>query len=239
LSWRKYKRAVLTLVLGTAARLGADETKTITIQDPKYKVRETEKTVELMSPYGAREIIGGVGKDAHRYRIEIPLESLKPTPTPTPDPDEMKQKEADELQRMVNGDSKENREVTINKTVNKMGGDGTGDGDEDEDEEEEVAKKPKKRKPAMVEEEPKPDYDDTARLVLEANHLYNRGKFYEASIYVEELIRKKPDFARGWVMKGSLLYVQGFKDMAKQAWQKALALAPTDQEVKDLLQRYR
>jgi len=93
------------------------------------------------------------------------------------------------------------------------------------------------RKPNAIPDTPS-EYDSTDRLILEANHLYNRGKFYEASVYVEELIRKNPGFVRAWVMKGSLLYVQGYSDLAKKAWAQAAQLDPADPQVKDILKRY-
>jgi hypothetical protein len=81
------------------------------------------------------------------------------------------------------------------------------------------------------------EYDYSDRLILEANRLYNRRKFYEASLTIEELLTKRPDYPRGWVMKGSLMYVQGHRDLAKQAWEKALELDPQNSQVKQYLGR--
>lgn len=207
-----------------------------------YKVRETDRSVELSTPFGARQVIGDVGSTTNRYHIEIPIESLKPTPAPTTSPNERQpnsssreDREADELVR----------EITKEKSTTKktaMGGDGTDKGDDDDDEPNELGERPvkprsRKRLPSPI--DPGYEYDDSDRLVLEANHLYNLGKFYEASLYVEELIRKKPTYLRGWIMKGSLMWVQGEKELAKNAWRQALAIEPDSQEVKDLLQRYR
>src|SRR5207253_1866924 len=87
----------------------------------------------------------------------------------------------------------------------------------------------------------KPDIDpfDVARLVVEANRFYNQGKYYEAMIHVDELTKKRPEFVRGWIMKGSLLYVQGQKDLAKEAWEKAQEMDPKNSEIKNYLSRYR
>jgi len=81
------------------------------------------------------------------------------------------------------------------------------------------------------------EYDNTDRLVVEANYLFNQGRYYEATIYVEELLRKNPNFSQGWAMKGSLLYVQGYKDLAKKAYDQALKLDPNNEEVKSFLKR--
>ncbi len=81
------------------------------------------------------------------------------------------------------------------------------------------------------------EYDNTDRLILEANRQYNRGQFYEASLTVEEILLNHPDLARAWVMKGSLMYVQGQKDLAKNAWQKALEIDPKNNEVRSFMGR--
>ncbi|MBI4404429.1 MAG: hypothetical protein HY537_09725 [Deltaproteobacteria bacterium] len=83
------------------------------------------------------------------------------------------------------------------------------------------------------------EYDDSDRFVIEANRLYNRGKFYEATLQVEELLRRKPEYTRAWIMKGSLMHVQGHKDLAKTAWATALKLDPSNKEIKGLLEKYR
>lgn len=108
---------------------------------------------------------------------------------------------------------------------------------------EEVSQKPEEAEPpksltlSEKTQAAAPLYDDTDRLILEANRLYNRGKYYAASLTVEDLISKRPDYARAWVMKGSLMYVQGQKDLAKAAWKKAIELDPTNEQVKTYLGR--
>ncbi len=83
------------------------------------------------------------------------------------------------------------------------------------------------------------DYDDTDRLVLEANHLYNQGRFYDASNVVEEILKRNPKYVRALLMKGSLMYVQGQKDLAKKAWEEASLLQPGDKEIKGIMERYK
>lgn len=83
------------------------------------------------------------------------------------------------------------------------------------------------------------DYDDTDRLVLEANHLYNQGRYFDATLVVETILKKNPKYVRGWLMKGSLMYVQGQKDLAKKAWDEAVTISPDDTEVRTALERYK
>jgi len=97
----------------------------------------------------------------------------------------------------------------------------------------EEEKKEEQRKPQSLE------FDYSDRLVVEANHLYNKRKYFEASQVVEELIRMRPKYTRAWVMKGSLMYKQGHKDLAKKAWEQALTLEPENKEVQGLLERYK
>jgi len=109
---------------------------------------------------------------------------------------------------------------------------------------------PKKEVPPAEEQKapelcPKPepktahrDFDDSDRFILEANQLYNQGKFYEASQVVEDLLRKRPELVRGWIMKGSLMWVMKQKELALKAWNQAKALDPENSEVNDLIKRY-
>ncbi len=80
--------------------------------------------------------------------------------------------------------------------------------------------------------------DDADSLVVDANRLFNRRRFYEALTVVDQLLRKRPEFTRGWLMKGSLLLVQGHKDLAMKAWKKAQELEPANPEVQSVLSRY-
>lgn len=81
--------------------------------------------------------------------------------------------------------------------------------------------------------------DDADSLVVDANRLFNRRRFYEALTVVDQLLRKRPAYARGWLMKGSLLLVQGHKDLALKAWTKAKELEPENQEVLSVLEKYK
>ncbi len=193
------RRLLLVLFLGL--QLEATE---------NFKVREAGKDLqylELVTPWGTKAVVGDSEinlKEKHNYRIEIPIETIRPPPPPeTP---------------------------TVEAPV---------------EEPEEIEPAPEKKEETKVEEKPTEptrvivEYDDSDRLILEANRLYNRGKFYEATVHVDELLRRKPYFIRGWVMKGSLLHVQGQKDLAKNAWQKALNLDPENKELQELLNRYK
>lgn len=183
------------------------------IPEAGFKVRETGNKIEVTSPWGVKsyETEFNLGAMKH-YKIEIPLEDLRPA---------MK--------------AQMDRPESPRELASTPGAPGsvTGSCENPRGNPSEYAD----RKPNAIPDTPS-EYDSTDRLILEANHLYNRGKFYEASVYVEELIRKNPGFVRAWVMKGSLLYVQGYSDLAKKAWAQAATLDPADPQVKDILKRY-
>jgi tetratricopeptide (TPR) repeat protein len=179
-----------------------------------FKVRETGNKLEVTSPWGVKsyETEFNLGAMKH-YKIEIPLEDLRPA---------MKaQMDRPESPREIASVPGSSAATVVGSCENPRG----------------TQPEYAERKPNAIPDTPS-EYDSTDRLILEANHLYNRGKFYEASVYVEELIRKNPGFVRAWVMKGSLLYVQGYSDLAKKAWAQAAALDPADPQVKDILKRY-
>lgn len=179
-----------------------------------FKVKETTNKIELSTPWGVKSYQTDFNLGAMKhYRIEIPLEDLRPPMTPV------------QTQPEPARDVASQPAPTINPVIQTTC--------------EAPKQEPKDvdRKPAAIPDTPS-EYDNTDRLIFEANHLYNRGKFYEASVYVEELIRKNPILVRAWVMKGSLLYMQGYKDLAKKAWTKAAELDPKDPEVADILKRY-
>lgn len=81
------------------------------------------------------------------------------------------------------------------------------------------------------------DYEEIERLVVEANRHYSRRRYFEAYNVVDRLLKKYPDYARGWVMKGSLLYAQGHRDLAKKAWEHARQLEPSYPELDRYLEK--
>lgn len=76
---------------------------------------------------------------------------------------------------------------------------------------------------------------DVEGLIVEANRLYFLGNFYGSLQYVDEINRRQPGNIRGWTMKGSLMHSLGHKDLAKQAWKKALEIEPGNLEIQNLL----
>ena len=83
---------------------------------------------------------------------------------------------------------------------------------------------------------PAPQFiEDESTLIVEANRLYNEGKFTDSLKYVDEIIRRNPKNMRGWVMKGSLMHVMGQKDLARDAWQKAHEIDPKNEEIGRIL----
>jgi tetratricopeptide (TPR) repeat protein len=185
-----------------------------TLRVGDFKVKETGNKIEITSPWGQKsyetEFLLGAMK---HYRIEIPIEDLRPPMTPMDTPPGGGR----DLASVAPVQSTEaQKSIELKITGNEARKDGPN---------------------GLVTDTPS-TYDSTDRLILEANRLYNLKRFYEASVYVEELIRKNPSLVRAWVMKGSLLHVQGYGDLAKKAWAKAAELDPQDPQVKDILKRY-
>lgn len=81
----------------------------------------------------------------------------------------------------------------------------------------------------------KPDEVAMEQMLLEADRLFNEGALRESLRYIDEIIRRDPKFSRGWMMKGSVLYVLGQKDLAKKAWVKAYTLDPANEQLRGLL----
>jgi tetratricopeptide (TPR) repeat protein len=174
-----------------------------------YQIIPNGNNLELVTPYGRRILFGDAAlKRARDYRFEIPLSELRP-----PAPPEAT-KPAPPVPPTVIIAPADRSPAATKKP------------------EEEFEKAKPTVPPRVIVE-----YDYSDRLILEANRLYNRRKFYEASLTVEELLSKHPDLPRAWVMKGSLMYVQGQRDLAKTAWQKALELDPENREVQNFLGR--
>lgn len=198
----------------------------------EFKIKETPSRLELTTPYGERHYQSDFNLQATRhYRIEIPLDELRPFAPP--------EKAEISTPTVVTAGAAPSTTIIgmpgaeSGKTVSEIS-------------KTEIIERTKyetdpnllpRRRPDAIPDSTS-EYDSTERLVLEANHLFNRGKYFEASIYVEELIRKHPEMVRAWVMKGSLLHVQGFSDLAKKAWAKAAEIDPEDPQVRDLTKRY-
>lgn len=80
--------------------------------------------------------------------------------------------------------------------------------------------------------------DSEEMLVVQANRLYQENKISESLQFVEELLRRNPGHIRGWMMKGSLMHTLGHKDFAKQAWDKAAELDPSNEQMKNVKESY-
>ncbi len=187
-----------------------------------YYVRETNGGLELITPYGKKVILGDYAPDGgFNYNIQIPLSSIKPTPSPTPTPA-----------------AAAPVATPVPLVIHNMypGGFPTANS-EDSSKNKAATDEPKREPASVIPPKITIEYDDTDRMVLEANRLYNKRKYYEATQVVEEIIRKKPEYVRAWIMKGSLMYVQKQNDLAKRAWQQALALEPNNSQVKTFLDK--
>lgn len=183
-----------------------------------YYVKETPAGIELITPYGKKVILGDYAPDGgFNYHIEIPLNELKPSPTPTP----------------VANAPTQPQLPTIIQTLYPSPVPVPGQ----EPKKEEKKEAEEKREPASVPPKILVQYDETDRMVLEANRLYNKKKFYDSTQVVEEILRRRPDYTRAWIMKGSLMYAQKQNDLAKKAWTQALVLEPENIEVKSLMDK--
>jgi len=199
----------------------------------QFSVKESGDNLELVTPWGTKTLVGDIGfKNNGNYRIEIPLEDLRPVFPSKPTPAEAEEKPDEPPKKKLTKKEPKASEASEDD-----------DDDSTDEPEEPKAKQPNKdRQPQSIPQIASPltvEYDDTDKLVLEANHFYNQGRYFEATEDVEEILRKKPDYVRGWIMKGSLMYVQNQKDIAKKAWEKAQTLEPENAQVKSLLERYR
>lgn len=184
-----------------------------------YRVHETPAGIELITPYGKKLIMGDYAPDGgFNYNISIPMSEIKPLTTPTPSATPQPQSPTVMMMPGFPGQGgtiNENTTVTVTKKI------------------EEERREPASPIPPKIIVE----YDETDRMVLEANRLYNKKKFYDSTQVVEEILRRKPDYTRAWVMKGSLMYAQKQPDLAKKAWQQALLLEPNNEQVKSLLNK--
>lgn len=189
---------------------------------PGWKVRESSEAVELLTPYGVKELVGELApKGTDAYRVEIPLEDLKPPPKEDSDREPAAHQRWETIiEKEIVKSGTETNTVSNNSNTSN-----TGDGF--------YGPQPLGSYPRVIVE-----YDDSDRYVVEANRLFNRGKFYDATNVVEELLRKKPDHVRGWVMKGSLMKVQGHKESAKNAYLTALKLDPNNTELRKIVEAY-
>ena len=194
-----------------------------------YRVKDAgNNNLELITPYGTKYIVGDFSHEGQlNYRLTIPLSELKPEPSPTPTPDpnapagpsavNVAPLAPRELSSIEEHEIERTKKIKITETTEEIL----------------PPRKAPEGPPRVIVE-----YDDTDRFVLEANRLYNRGKFYESANVIEELLRKNPTYVRGWIMKGSVMHMQGQRDLAKKAWQQALSLDPQNPEIKSILKSY-
>lgn len=199
----------------------------------EFKAKEQENQVVIKTPWGEKTFVGDYGIGG--YRLEIPIEDLEP--------EYVKKRR---LAGKGDGTNGENNNNTNNNNTNSSNS--TNSTVESSSKERETVIKetkiiqnndddfigPRKLPPKITVE-----YDDSDRLVLEANRLFNRKKFDEALSAIDELLRRKPNYIRGWIMKGSVMYVRGHKDLAKTAWNQALAIEPENSDVKSILEKYK
>lgn len=180
-----------------------------------YRMKTPPDAVQLLTPYGEKTIVfdNPEGERPRTYRLQIPISDLKPPETAKAEPP------APAPVAVVAPPAREPSMVAPPAPP-----------------EPDQAEKPKE--PEKKEEAPAiAKYDDSDSLILEANRLFNRGDYFTATTRIDELLRRNPSFTRAWIMKGTLLYVQGFKDLAKNAWEKAYSLSENNTEVKKLLEK--
>lgn len=206
---RKMKFSILILLLTPA------------LQAEEFRMKTPPDALAIVTPTGEKTIVFDPGSEERpkSYRIQIPVADLRPPP-PTPNPSvvpETSMAPTNPVPPVV--------EASPTPTPNSIA---TAE-----------LEKADRRAASLPPEEPLgvAQYDDSDRLILEANHLFNRGDYFSATVKVDELLKRNPKLTRGWVMKGTLFYVQGFKDLAKNAWEKAYSLSEQDKQVKRLLEK--
>lgn len=170
-----------------------------------YRVYEMPERTDLLAPDGRRrQIYGNFGPDGQgSYRVEIPVAALKPTETPTI-ATTAPAKEAAAAATPTATASPTATSVACAPTPTEA----------------------PKRKTASDE-----TLGDIDPLVVKANRLFNQRKYVEASEYVDEILRRRPDYVRGWLMRGSLHQVLGHRDLAEAAWARAKELSGDDPAV--------
>jgi tetratricopeptide (TPR) repeat protein len=72
---------------------------------------------------------------------------------------------------------------------------------------------------------------DISALLSQANYLYNKSQYNEALKLVEHGVKLNPKSAKAWSMRGSLMYVLGNKEAAKQDWNKSLSIEPNNESL--------
>jgi hypothetical protein len=213
---RHYILTILALELFGGAALRASDAPMVPLVPPPdseaapgfYSVKESENQIELSTPYGTIQIPTGFGANVP-YRLSIPLEDLK------------KGAPSREFAPADGGKAPEPREDGQPAPLNLTSAQKSGP----------LFASPASPTPTVI-------VDDADTLVVDANRLFNRRRYYEALTVVDQILRKRPDFTRGWLMKGSLLLVQGHKELAMKAWRKAKEIEPENPEVLAVLERY-
>ena len=189
----------------------------------EYSVEEQGNNLILVTPDGRRILWGDHNLPSEKsYQFEIPLSELSD--------DAVKKAPADRAP------------ASIPQPTSSPAPFYDVDWDWDEPDEDVVAAPSPTPTPVVVASPPptpKVEYDGSDSLILKANRLFHKGKYYEAALYVDEVLRRNPENMRAWLMKGSALYKLGQKDLAQKAWKQATALDTEQKETKGLMERYK
>ncbi|MBI1860717.1 MAG: hypothetical protein HYR96_07360 [Deltaproteobacteria bacterium] len=194
---------------------------------PEYKVEEQGNNLILITPDGRRILWGDHNLPSERaYEFEIPLSELaEDTIKKTPD-------------RAPTSLPPQNLPSPSPTPFYDVDWDW-----EEPDEEIVIAPTPSPTPVVVASPTPTPspvvEFDESDGLILKANRLFHKGRYYEAALYVDEILRKHPTHLRAWLMKGSALYKMGQKDMAQKAWQQAQTLDTEKKVTQGILERYK
>lgn len=185
-----------------------------------YRVYEMPERTDLLTPEGTRkEVYGNFGPDGQgSYRVEIPMAALKPSPTPTDVPPTAAPTVATTPAATTPIPTPTLTPTpTLGPTMTTL------------------LCAPTPTITATPAAERRTASDDTLEdidpLVVKANRLYNKRRYVEASEYVDEILRRRPDYVRGWLMRGSLHQMLGHRDLAEAAWARAKELSGDDATV--------
>jgi tetratricopeptide (TPR) repeat protein len=219
-----------------------------------YRIYEMPERTDLLTPEGVRkEVYGNFGPNGQgSYRVEIPLAALRPTETPTPASTALPLSRSEEpptaaaMATPAAARAPKNilvAEATPTVTENVLVAEATPTA---------TATALPTPSPVACATTPAAQRETAALgrrdvellgdidpLVVRANRLYNQRRYVEASQFVDEILRRRPDYVRGWLMRGSLHHVLGHRDLAAEAWQKARELAGDDPDIRPALEGLR
>jgi hypothetical protein len=233
------KSRIVVVAIVAAGSAAAEAPHPLMPTSGPYRVYEMPERTDLLTPEGVRkQVYGNFGPNGQgSYRVDIPLAALRPTETPTPastaPPLSVSEEPPTAAAMATPAAATESEKMsiaaatptaTVLPTPTAVA----------------CATTPAaQRETAALGRRDVEALGDIDPLVVRANRLYNQRRYVEASQFVDEILRRRPDYVRGWLMRGSLHHVLGHRDLAAEAWQKARELAGDDPDIRPALEGLR